>query len=115
GQAAVFLAQSARRVHMLVRSKELARSMSRYLIRRIEEHSAIELRLHSVVTDVEGDTHLERVTCRDTLTGETETLGIRHLFVMTGAIPNTRWLDGCLVLDRKGFIKTGTDLTSEEL
>ena len=52
---------------------------------------------------------------RDARTGEVETHTIRHLFTMAGAIPNTRWLDGCVALDQKGFIKTGADLTQEDL
>ena len=115
GQAAVFLAQTARRVHMFVRSSGLADSMSRYLIRRIEQHPAIELRPRAEVVALEGGAHLERVSWRDRDTGSTETLAIRHVFVMTGAAPSTHWLNDCLVLDEKGFIKTGPDLSKEEL
>lgn len=114
GQAAVFLAQSARRVHMLIRSGGLAESMSRYLIRRIEENPKITLRTHTEITALHGTYHLERVTWRHRA-GEDETHDIRHVFVMTGAAPSTRWLDGCIALDAKGFIKTGPDLTQEEL
>jgi thioredoxin reductase (NADPH) len=115
GQAAVFLAQSVRRVHMLVRSDGLAQSMSRYLIRRIEQHPSIDLRLRTEVVAVQGDRHLESVSWRDARTGEIESHALRHLFVMAGAVPNTGWLDGCVVLDGRGFIKTGADLTPEEL
>jgi thioredoxin reductase (NADPH) len=115
GQAAVFLAQTARRVHMLVRSGGLAASMSRYLIRRIEDNPNIELRTSTELSDCEGDTHLERVAWTDRVTGEEESHAIRHVFVMTGATPCTRWLDGCMALDEKGFIKTGTDLTGDDL
>ena len=69
GQAAVFLAQTARRVHMLVRSDGLAASMSRYLIRRIEENPAIVLRTHTEIIALEGDDHLERVRWRNHQTG----------------------------------------------
>ena len=118
GQAAVFLSQTARRVRMLVRSSGLAETMSRYLIRRIEQSPVIDLRTHTEIVGLEGNNHLERVTWRDNRsgrTGETETHGIRHVFVMTGAAPSTRWLDGCITLDVKGFIKTGPDLTPEDL
>ena len=115
GQAAVFLAQSTKRVHMLVRSKGLADTMSRYLINRIEQHPSIDLRVRTEVVGLEGDRHLERVTWREAASGKVETREVRHLFVMAGAVPNTRWLEGCLVLDDKGFIKTGTDLTQDEL
>jgi thioredoxin reductase (NADPH) len=115
GQAATFLAQSSKCVHMLVRSESLAASMSRYLIRRIEENPAIDLRTCTEIVTVEGADHLERVRWRDNRTGKTETHDIRHIFVMTGAIPNTQWLDGCVALDAKGFIKTGTDLSPDDL
>ena len=115
GQAAVFLAQTARRVHILIRSGGLAESMSRYLIRRIEETPAIVLRPHTVITALEGGDHLERVRWQDNQAGTSETHDIRHVFAMTGAVPNTRWLDGCVALDAQGFIKTGPDLSPEDL
>ena len=115
GQAAVFLAQTAKRVHMLVRSKGLAESMSRYLIRRIEENPAIVLRTNTEIVALEGSNHLERVRWRDHQTGNIETHDISHVFLMTGAVPGTQWLDGCVALDAKGFIKTGPDLSQEDL
>jgi len=115
GQAAVFLAHTARRVHILVRSSGLAESMSRYLIRRIEETPAIVVRPHTEITALEGGDHLERVRWRDHQTGTSETHAIRHVFAMTGAVPNTRWLEGCVALDTQGFIKTGPDLSPEDL
>ncbi|HEX2642192.1 MAG TPA: FAD-dependent oxidoreductase [Thermoanaerobaculia bacterium] len=115
GQAAVFLAQTARRVHMLVRSGGLAETMSRYLIRRIEQHPAITLRPYTEIVALEGQNHLERVQWKNKQNGETETHGIRHVFLMTGAAPSTRWLDSCVTLDSKGFIKTGPDLSPEDL
>ena len=115
GQAAVFLAQTARRVHMLVRSSGLAETMSRYLIRRIEDHPAIVLHVRTEIVGLEGDHHLERVTWRDNQSGRVETLDIRHVFSMTGAMPSTAWLQGCLALDARGFIKTGPDLSPEDL
>src|SRR6202140_1102552 len=115
GQAAVFLAQTARQGHMLGRSDGLVDSMSRYLIRRIEESSNIALRTHTEIGALEGSDHLERVQWRDNRTGTSETHDISHVFIMTGAAPNTRWLDGCVVLDAKAFIKTGPDLSPEDL
>jgi thioredoxin reductase (NADPH) len=115
GQAAVFLAQTARRVHLLVRSNRLADNMSRYLIRRIEQSRAVALRLHTEIVALEGNYHLERVYWRDNQTGDVEMHNISHVFIMAGAIPNTRWLDGCVALDEKGFIKTGPDLSQDEL
>jgi len=115
GQPAVFLAETARHVSMLVRSSGLAESMSRYLIRRIEQSSRITLRTNTEIIALEGTTSLDRIRCRDSQSGNVETHDIRHVFVMTGAIPSTAWLDGCLALDAKGFIKTGPDLSTEDL
>src|SRR3954468_20203273 len=115
GQAAVFLAQTTRRVYMLVRAASLAESMSRYLIRRIEESPTIDLRTRTEIVALDGTEDLERVTWRNRETGDVETHDIKHVFVMTGAVPNTEWLGGCVALDGKGFIKTGPDLSREEL
>jgi thioredoxin reductase (NADPH) len=115
GQAAVFLAQTAEHVYMLVRSAGLAASMSRYLIRRIENSPTITLRPQTEIVALEGDNHLNSVYWRNSQTGQTERHEISHIFVMTGADPNTRWLNGCIVLDSKGFIKTGPDLLPEDL
>jgi len=115
GQAVVFLAQTAKRVIILLRADGLAQSMSRYLIRRIEENPNISLRTRTEVVTVEGGNHLERVSWQNRRTGEIETRDIRHVFIMTSAIPGTQWLDGCLALDANGFIKTGADLTEEDL
>ena len=115
GQAAVFLAQTTKRVHMLVRAKGLAETMSRYLIRRIEQNPAIVLRTNTEIVALEGSNHLERVRWRDHQASNIETHEIRHVFLMTGAVPGTKWLEGCVSLDVKGFIKTGPDLSPEDL
>jgi thioredoxin reductase (NADPH) len=113
GQAAVFLAGTARHVHLLVRAAGLADTMSRYLIRRIDDSPNITVHAHTEITGL--DDHLERVQWRERQTGLTEIHDIRHVFVMTGAAPNTAWLKGCVVLDDKAFIKTGPDLSRDEL
>ncbi len=115
GQAAVFLAETATRVHMFVRSDGLAGSMSRYLIRRIEENPAIVLRTNTEIVGLEGHGSLERVRWCNRQTGQVDTGSIRHVFVMTGAAPNTGWLNRCVALDGNGFIKTGPDLSREDL
>ena len=115
GQAALFLAETARRVHVLIRGSGLANSMSRYLIRRIEQNPAIELHIFTEIESVEGNDHLERLRWRNNRTGAAETRDIRHVFVMTGAVPCSGWLLGCVVMDEKGFIKTGSDLSRQEL
>ncbi len=115
GQAAVFLSQTAKRVHILVRSSGLAESMSRYLVRRLEQSPAISLRPQTEIVALEGGHHLEGIRWRDNQTGAIETHDVRHVFVMTGAVPSTQWLNGCVALDAKGFIKTGPDLSRDDL
>jgi thioredoxin reductase (NADPH) len=110
GQAAVFLSQTARKVHMLVRSSRLSDTMSRYLIQRIEENPAIEVHYKTEIVGLAGDTHLEQVTWQDKSSGQTSVHDIRHVFIMAGASPRTEWLRGCVALDDKGFIVTGRDL-----
>ncbi|MFZ0335774.1 MAG: FAD-dependent oxidoreductase [Candidatus Acidiferrales bacterium] len=112
GQAAVFLSQTACKVHMLVRSGGLSDSMSRYLIQRIEENPAIELHYKTEIVGLDGNAHLESVTWCDKASGQTSVHKIRHVFIMAGASPRTEWLQGCMALDDKGFILTGRDLDS---
>ncbi|MEP6572573.1 MAG: FAD-dependent oxidoreductase [Gemmatimonadota bacterium] len=115
GQAAVYLATIAQRVYMLIRSNGLAESMSRYLVRRIEENPQIELLCNTELTALEGNSHLESVRWRNLKTDVEEHRAVQHVFVMTGAVPGTRWLAGCVALDAKGFIKTGSDISKDEL
>ncbi|MGB0010739.1 MAG: FAD-dependent oxidoreductase [Candidatus Sulfotelmatobacter sp.] len=110
GQAAVYLSQTASKVHMLVRSSRLSDTMSRYLIQRIEENPAIAMHYRTEIIGLDGDTQLESVTWQDKNTGEKSSHNIRHLFIMAGASPRTEWLKGCVLLDSKGFILTGRDL-----
>jgi thioredoxin reductase (NADPH) len=114
GQAAVFLSAHGRQVNVLVRGPGLAESMSRYLIRRIEETPNITLRTRMSIEALEGDARLERVTWRDGA-GRLTTVGIGHVFLMTGADPNTAWLGNCVAKDEKGFVKTGPELLPADL
>ena len=114
GQAAVFLAGSCRHVHMLVRSDGLAESMSQYLIRRIEEAPNISLHTRTQLAALDGSDRLERVSW-SSRSGELEVSDLRHVFLMTGAQPNTGWLQGCVALDDHGFVKTGPDLGEKQL
>jgi thioredoxin reductase (NADPH) len=114
GQAALFLAQTVRYVHLLVRSSSLSASMSRYLIRRIEETPTIQVKTRTEIVALEGTEHLERVRWRDG-SGAVTSQDLKHVFLMTGADANTGWLNGRVALDAKGFIKTGRDLTKEDL
>jgi len=114
GQAAVFLAGSCRHVHMLVRSDGLAESMSQYLIRRIEEAPNISLHTRTQLAALDGSDRLERVSWSSG-NGKLEVSDLRHVFLMTGAQPNTGWLQGCVALDDHGFVKTGPDLGEKQL
>ncbi len=115
GQAAIFLSTKASHVHLLVRGPALSDTMSRYLISRIEECPTITLRTHTEVRSLEGNGQLEKVSWRNGKTGEEETRDIHHVFSMTGACPNTKWLQDCLQLDEKRFIKTGVELRPDDL
>jgi thioredoxin reductase (NADPH) len=115
GQAAVFLSSIASHVNVLVRGAGLAASMSRYLIERITNSPTITLRTQTEVTTLDGAADLERVTWQRLPAGELETRPVTNLFVMTGADPNSEWLEGCVLLDAKRFVKTGADLTAEDL
>ena len=114
GQAAVFLSGVTRQVTMMVRGPGLAESMSRYLIRRIEETPNITLRTNTRIVAMEGSSRLERVTWRNG-SGTMATGEIRHVFLMTGADPNTAWLQHCVSLDGKGYVRTGSDLDADAL
>ncbi len=115
GQAAIFLAQTTKRVYLVVRSGGLAQTMSRYLSRRIEETPSIVLTPHTEIVALEGQDHLDSVRWRNNQTGDVEDHAIRHVFLMMGGVPNTGWLNNCVVLDAKGFIKTGSELSPEDL
>jgi thioredoxin reductase (NADPH) len=115
GQAAMFLAETAQRVHMLIRGDGLASTMSRYLISRIEAHPKVELHTRTEIVGLEGNGHVEQIAWRSGRSGPVEKQKIRHVFTMTGAEPSTKWLAGCLALDPKGFIKTGAALSADDL
>jgi thioredoxin reductase (NADPH) len=115
GQAAVYLATTCKHVHLLVRSAGLADSMSQYLIRRIEETPNITLRARTEITALEGKDQLERVAWRTAPSTVAQMQEIGHVFLMTGALPCTDWLNGCIALNDKGFVRTGSDLHGADL
>jgi thioredoxin reductase (NADPH) len=114
GQAAIFLSEGQRRVTMLIRGEGLSDTMSRYLIRRIEDTPNIELKTHTEIVALDGANSLERVTWKHA-DGSSTTAPIRHVFIMTGANPNTGWLEHCVALDEKGFVKAGPELSPSDL
>ena len=111
GQAAVFLSNHAKRVHILVRGEGLKSTMSDYLLRRIEASDRIDVHARSEITAIDGDAWLQRVTWTNGQSGESGTKEIAHVFLMIGAVPNSDWLAGTLRQDPRGFILTGTDVT----
>lgn len=110
GQAAMFLSRSASRVRLLVRGTSLAASMSNYLSSRLEADPAITIHYQAEVSELHGEDQLDGVTIRNAVTGATETVATRAVFVMVGAAPNTAWLSGLVELDEKGFVLTGPDV-----
>jgi thioredoxin reductase (NADPH) len=108
GQAAVYLAERARRVFLVVRGADLDASMSRYLAWRIQHAPAIEVLTESEVVALAGDTALERVTLENRRTGERREVATPALFSMIGAVPRTEWLPDAFAKDGEGFVQTGT-------
>jgi thioredoxin reductase (NADPH) len=115
GQAAVFLSQTARRVRVLVRSKTLSSSMSRYLSRRIEEVANIDVLFETRIEALLGDDRLTAVRCRSQASDQVAEFDVQHVFLMTGGVPNTGWLNETLALDERRFIKTGPALSADDL
>jgi len=115
GQGALHFADYADQVTVLVRGDDLAKSMSRYLVDRIEAHPKIDVRLNTEVASCEGDGHLQRVCLVDRDTGVTEALDSSYLFVFIGAAPHTDWLPASVARDERGFVRTGPDLRDGDL
>ena len=111
GQAAVYLARTAKSVTILVRGGSLRTSMSHYLIQQIEDIPAISVRTCTEVTGTHGSEHLEGLTLRDSSSGQTERVDAQYLFVFIGAAPLTGWLDGVVARDNRGFVISGPDLS----
>jgi thioredoxin reductase (NADPH) len=113
GQAAVYLAKSAKSVTIVVRAESLDQSMSHYLIEQLAAIPNISVRTCAEVIQVHGDDHLEQITLRDNPTGDTETVDAGWLFVFIGAVPRTDWLDGVVTRDDLGFVIAGPDLSPD--
>jgi len=113
GQAAVFFSRHAKSVTLLVRGASLESSMSYYLIKQLEEIENVCVRTRTEVVEALGDEHLQRLVLRDNATGEQETVDCGPMFIFIGAAPRTEWLDGVVVRDSRGFVRTGPDLMTE--
>ena len=107
GQAAMYMSRTARHVHVLVRGRSLASSMSDYLLSRLEREPRVTIHYCTEVTELHGQDALEAVTIRDSEGGQDWRLNTRAVFVMVGAAPNTGWLEGLVGLDDRGFVLTG--------
>jgi thioredoxin reductase (NADPH) len=110
GQAAMYFSQHARKVVILCRSGDLRKGMSEYLVKQIEDTPNIEVRVNSGAAEAFGEDNLERLTIKNSKTGEEETASARSLFIFIGAAPKTEWLDGVVERDERGFILSGPDL-----
>ncbi|MEO0326824.1 MAG: FAD-dependent oxidoreductase, partial [Myxococcota bacterium] len=115
GQAAMFLSRHASHVHLLVRGQSLAASMSSYLSERLRQDPRVTIQFgHEAVAlqgeGTEGAAHLAAVDVRERASGEVRRMPAGGLFIMVGAAPNTRWLADAVMLDDRGFVKTGPDV-----
>ena len=113
GQAALFLADSGCSVALVLRSADLGKNMSRYLVDRIEAHPSIQLRLNATVTGLHGERSLSAVRLTDP-DGEA-VLPCSGLFSLIGAEPNSDWISGCAALDEHGFVLTDLSVDDQQL
>ncbi|MBV8828032.1 MAG: FAD-dependent oxidoreductase, partial [Acidobacteriaceae bacterium] len=114
GQAALFLSHRAAHVHLMIRGRTLAQTMSQYLLSRIETSPRISVLTETEIVSLVGDSHLKEVTWIDRRNGAQTSKRIDSVFLMIGAKPNTEWLKGFVNLDEKGFIKTGGTAAFEQ-
>jgi thioredoxin reductase (NADPH) len=110
GQAALFLARRCSHVTIVMRGESLESSMSRYLIDEIEGRGGITVMPHTEIKALLGDDQLTGVELTDNHDRTCVSKDVRGLFIFTGAVPNTAWLNGDLALDDHGFLLTGRDV-----
>lgn len=113
GQAAVFLSRTARKVHVVIRGDDLGKSMSRYLVERVELTSNVIVHYNCNVTALEGDDRLSSVALTDRQSGDTTSVPARALFIFIGAVPHTEWLHDYVMKDRRGFVVTGSEIEGD--
>jgi thioredoxin reductase (NADPH) len=113
GQATMYLSRVARRVHVVIRGDDLGKSMSRYLVDRVEGTANVTVHRSHDVAALDGGSALERVVLRDVHTGTETALPARALFLFIGAVPHSAWLRDCVSLDRHGFVVTGPSLAAD--
>jgi thioredoxin reductase (NADPH) len=115
GQAVVALARQSRKVHVVLRGDDLANSMSRYLVDRVQSIENVEVHHRHTVVGLGGNGALQSVQLRDETGGTKKTIPARALFIFIGAVPHTDWLGDCVKLDRRGFVLTGVSLPQDSL
>jgi thioredoxin reductase (NADPH) len=115
GQAALHLAQYAKRVTLVVRAARLDAGMSHYLVRQVEETPNVEVRTGTEVVDGGGDGWLDHLVLRERGSGAEEDVSAYALFLMIGARPHTEWLPATVERDPDGFITTGPDVSEDAL
>jgi len=110
GQAALYFANHARMVTLVVRGDSLDKSMSRYLIEQLGRKSNVKVQLHSEVVAAHGDTHLTGIDIRDGASAKVRRQACGGLFVFIGADAETGWLPVEIARDARGYVLTGDDV-----
>ncbi|HYW30833.1 MAG TPA: FAD-dependent oxidoreductase, partial [Gemmatimonas sp.] len=115
GQAAVYLARTARRVHIVIRGTSLDASMSRYLVERLARLENVQLHTASAVQALSGTDRLQGLTIARIDGSDVVKVAVRALFIFIGAVPHSDWLRNCVERDRAGFVVTGPALSPASL
>ena len=110
GQAALHFAKHARKVALVVRADSLAKSMSTYLVERVNATENIEVLTRTRVVGASGEARLESLALANAGEGTIETVPADAVFMFIGAIPHTNWLATTLLRDERDFLLTGRDL-----
>lgn len=106
---AQFLSRFAKTVHVIHRRDELR--ASQIMSDRLLANEKVQMHWNSVVDSINGDSRLQSLTLRDTVTGETSELPVTGLFVAIGHEPRTAFLEG-VTFDDKGYIKVAEPSTA---
>lgn len=113
-QAAMHISKFAKEVNIVIRRDSIKKTAASYLIENINKTPNIKVLTRTEIVSVEGDKVLEKITLRDSNTGEERTVPARALFIYIGAKPGTSWLNNTILKDDNGYIITGSDLTKEK-
>ncbi len=114
GQAALFLADHAKEVHVIIRGNDLGAKMSDYLVQRIEASENTFVHKETQVSELHGEHHLQSVILTTSDSKKT-LMPITNLFTFIGAKPCTEWLQGLIDTDERGFIHTGAMVNPENM